>query len=481
MSFTQFLSILRARWWVLVLVLGLTVATTAIVSLLLPKQYSATARAVIDFKPDPVSAALYGGMAPPAVMATQVDIINSERVAQRVARNLRLSENPQIRQQWLEETGGEGSIETWLGALFQRQMTVTPSRESSVVSISYRSPDPRFAAALANAFVQAYIDTALELRVDPARQFSAFFENRAAEARVALERAQSNLSAFQKENGIIATDERLDIETARLNELSSQLTALQAIAAESGFRQAQARGTDAAGLQEVLNNPVVANLRGDINRLEANLRTLTTRLGDNHPQVREARANLGELRTRLEAETAKVASTVGVTSNINRQREAEIRRSLEAQRTNVLRLKAVRDEGQVLIRDLENAQRTYDAILQRFTQTSLEGQTTQSNINVLTQAVPPIQHSSPLVGLNIILAVFLGTLLALGTALLLELMDRRVRNIDDVVAALELPVLGIMPKPGAKLRLGAGRPSLMQQRLMAPLPSPSAASGMKGA
>ena len=242
MTFGQFLSILRARWWVVALVLGLTVATTLLVSLLLPRQYTATASVVVDFKPDPVSAFAFGGGASPAYMATQVDIIRSERVAQRVVRNLNLNENPQVRQQWLDETGGEGNIEVWLASVFQKQMDVVPSRESSVIAVSYKAPDPRFAAGLANAFAQAYIDTALELRTDPARLYSTFFENRAKEARETLEKAQSKVSAFQKQAGIIATDERLDVETARLNELSSQATMMQALLAESASRQAQAQG-----------------------------------------------------------------------------------------------------------------------------------------------------------------------------------------------------------------------------------------------
>jgi chain length determinant protein EpsF len=470
MTFGQFLSILRARWWVVLLVLGLTVGTTVVVSLLLPKQYSATASVVVDFKPDPISAIAFGGMASPTFLATQVDIIRSERVAQRVVRNLRLNENPQVRQQWMDATNGEGSIETWLGTVFSKQMDVQPSRESSVIAISYRAPDPRFAAGLANAFAQAYIDTALELRTNPARQFNEFFDARAKEARETLEKAQARLSDFQKSNGIIASDERLDIENARLNELSSQLTALQAVAAESAFRQAQAQGAQADRLQDVLNNPVVAGLRAEINRSEALMQQLTTRLGDNHPQVREARANLAELRRRLDAETAKVASTVGVTSNINRSRENEVRRQLDAQRAKVLQLKSVRDQGMVIMQDVANAQRAYDAILQRFTQTNLESQATQSNVNLLTQAQPPIEHSSPNLLLNTLLAVFLGGLLALGTALLLELMDRRVRNPEDAVAALGLPVIGLMPRPGSRL-LGR-RTSLMQQRLLAPLPAP---------
>jgi len=460
MTFGQFLSILRARWIVALAVFVLTVATTVVVSLLLPNQYTATASVVMDPKPDPVSPVTYTGAASLAMMATQVDIIRSERVAQRVVRNLKLNENPQVREQWLAETGGEGSIEIWLGTVFQKQVDVVPSRESSVIAISYKAADPRFAAGVANAFVQAYIDTALELRVDPARQYSTFFESRLKEARERLEQAQTKVSVFQKDNGIIATDERLDVENARLNELSSQLTQLQAISAESASRQNAAQGTRGDSLAEVLNNPIVGQLKADINRGEARLKELNTRLGESHPQVLESRANMNELRSRLEAETRKVTGGVAVSATINRQREAEIRGSLEAQRQKVLKMKGTRDDGVVLLRDVENAQRNYDALQQRFLQTSLEGQTTQSNVNLLTAATPPLDRSSPRIGLNILLSVFLGGLLALVVALLLELMDRRVRTVSDVVAALGLPVLGSMPKPGAKLHLNTSHLAL---------------------
>ena len=470
MTASQFLSILRARWWMALLVLLLTVGAALGASLLLPKQYTAAASLMVDFKPDPVSAMMYGGMASPAFMATQVDIIKSDRVAQRVVRNLKLTDNPQVRQQWLDDTKGEGNIESWLGNSFQRNMEVVPSRESSVISVSYKAPDPRFAAGLANAFVQAYVDTSLELRVDPARQYSSFFENRSKEARESLERAQSKVSAFQAENGIIASDERLDVETGRLNELSSQFTALQALSAESGSREAAAASGQGDRMQEVLNNGLVAQLKADLSRNEARMKEVSTRLGDAHPQVEELRASIGELRSRLDQETRRVTSGVGITNTITRQRTAEVKASLETQRSKVLRMKSVRDQAAVLLRDVENAQRAYDAVQQRFTQSSLEGQTTQSNVSVLAQANVPTQPSSPNVLRNVLLGLLAGTALGVLLVFGLELRDRRVRSVDDVVASLELPVLGVMPRPGIGSSLGRKRLSILQQRLLAPLP-----------
>jgi chain length determinant protein EpsF len=473
MTLGQFLSILRARWGVATLVLLVTVGCTLLISLLLPKQYAATASVVIDMKPDPIAGVMYQtGLLAPAYMATQVDVIESARVAQRVVRNLKLTERAEIRKQWFDETEGKGDIEQWLVAGFKNLMDVKPSRESNVINVVYRSTNPAFAAAMANAFVQAYMDTSLEMRVDPARQYSSFFDVRAKEARDTLEKAQTRVSSFQREKGIIATDERLDVENARLNELSTQLVMAQAMSAEASSRQTQALGTSSDRMQEVLNNQLIASLTGDLSRAQARLKELSSRLGDNHPQVVEAKASIAELRGRIDAETKRVTAGVGVTNSIYRQREAQMRAELEAQRAKVMRMKQVRDESSVLVRDAENAQRAYEAVLARLNQTSLESQTTQSNVYVLTQAQAPLEPSSPKVVLNTLLSLIIGGLLAVGATLVLELIDRRVRAVDDVTVAVGLPILGVMPLPAGRRTLGGGRIPLMQQRLLAALPSP---------
>jgi succinoglycan biosynthesis transport protein ExoP len=464
MNFIQIFSILRARWLVGALVLAVTLLATLAISLLLPKQYSATATVVIDVKPDPVSAMAYGGMPAPGFIATQADIIQSERVAQRVVRNLKLTENPQIREQWKDATDGQGSIEAWLADSFQRNMDVKPSRESNVVAISYRAPDPRFAAGLANAFVQAYVETSLELRVDPAKQYSSFFEIRSKEARDAVEKAQTRLSSFQSEKGITVADERLDIENTRLNELSSQLVGLQGLSSESSSRQVQAQGASADKMQEVFNSPVVAGLKTDISRQEARLQELGVKFGDSHPQVIELKASLAEMRVKMDGEIKRISGGATVNYNISKQREAQVRAELDAQRTKVLAMKAVRDEGSVLVRELENAQRAYDAVLARLNQTNLESQTTQSSVNILSQAVPPVLPASPKVFLNMVLSLVVGSMLALGTVMLMEMMDRRVRGAEDISVALGLPVLGVLAKPGAKTRNAL--PNMMKQRVL---------------
>jgi chain length determinant protein EpsF len=473
MTLGQFLSTLRARWLVAIIVLLTIVGITAVGSLLWPKRYTASASVVLDVKPDPVSALMYPGMGSPAFMATQVDIINSDRVALRVVRNLKLADNPQVRQQWMDATEGRVAVESWLADTFQHSVDIKPSRESNVITVTYKAPDPKFAAALANAFVQAYIDVTLDMRVNPAKEYSGFFENRAREARLALESAQKRLSTFQKEKSIIASDERLDIENSRLNELSSQATQLQALAADSSSRQTQAQGAQGDRMQEVLNNGLVAGIKADIGRNEARLQELSTRYGDAHPLVQETKANLAEMRARLDAETRKVVSSVGISNTINRQRQSDVQVALNAQREKVLQLKAVRDEGLVIQRDVENAQRAYDAIQSRFTQTTLESQTTQGNVYLLNEAAVPLVPASPRLGLNMLLAVFLGTMTAVGAALALELLDRHVRDPQDLEAAAGVPILLVLPN-GLKGQGSARRlDELVQRRVVGQLPSPA--------
>lgn len=466
MSIGQLIGIIRARWWVAALALLVTAGLAVGISLMLPKKYTASASVVIDTKPDPVAAVAYGGMISPAFMATQIDIIQSDRVALRVARNLKLADNAQVRAQWLESTNGEGSIESWLSDSFKRNMDIKPSRESNVLTISYSAPDPKFAAGLANAFVQAYIDTILELRTDPAKRFTSFFDTRLREARENLEGAQQRLSAFQKDKGLTATDERLDIETARLNELSTQLVAIEAIASESSSRQYQAAGAGGDKLPEVLNNGLISGLKSELSRQESRLQELTSRLGDNHPQVIEAKASLNETRRRLDTETSRVTGGVGVTNSINRQRERQLRSELDAQRAKVLRLKTVRDDSAVLLRDIENAQRAYDAVQGRLNQTSLESQATQSNISLLTEATAPTLPTSPKIVLNGILGVFFGLLIGVGLVLMLEFMDRRVRAAGDITDVLNLALVGVLPPPNGGRSARRNVQAIAHQRIM---------------
>lgn len=456
MTLRQFLTVLRARWVLALGVLALSLAVATALALLLPKQYTATASLVIDVKStDPIAGVLSPALTMPSYMATQVDIIESERVTLRVVQALKLTEIGEMRDKWQRETGGAGRLDVWLAGLLQRNLDVKPARESNVIQVSYKSADPVFSAVVANAVVKAYLETMLELRIDPAKHFSTFFDARSKELRDAVERAQDKLSAFQRKSGILGSDERLDVETLRLNELSAQLVAVQGARADSRSRAAATDG-QIDQLQEVIANPVVATLRADLARQDAKLQELTERLGERHPQVIEIRANIAATQAKLAEESQRVSGSVRVGNGINQSRELQVRTSVEAQRAKLLGMKAQRDELAVLQRELEHAQRGYDGVMTRLTQTSLESLTPQTNALMLMTATEPSKASSPKLALNLVIGGLAGVLLAMAAAFAREVSDRRIRSLEDVARDVGLPVLGSM--------LGAPR------RRPAPLP-----------
>ncbi|MCX7249031.1 MAG: chain length determinant protein EpsF, partial [Burkholderiales bacterium] len=357
MTIQQFLLILRARYQVALLALLVTVATTLIVSLLLPRQYTASAAMLVDVKsPDAVSGMLLQGMMAPGYMATQIDIINSDRVAKDVVKVLRMESSVAIQQQWRTATKGKGQLIDWLANLLQKNLDVKPSRESNVININYTGTDPDFAAAVANAYAQAYMNVNLELRLAPARQYATFFEAQTKAARDKLEKAQQALSDYQQANGITSTDERLDFETAKLNETSSQLTGIQGQTTDS---QSKRQNTKTDTLAEVMQSPLINGLKADIARLEAKLTEGNINLGKNHPQTQRTEAELTSLRAQLETETRKIASSIETTYLISKQREQQLQSALGAQKARVLVLNQQRNELNVLRRDIESAQRAF--------------------------------------------------------------------------------------------------------------------------
>ena len=460
MNLQQFLLILRARYKLVIFTLLGTVMATLVVSLILPKEYTATASVVVDVKsPDPIIGMMLPGMTTPGYMATQIDIVQSDRVARKVVKLLKFDQNPAVRQQWMEATKGQGELQVWMAGLLLKKLAVKPARESNVITISYKAADPGFAAGVANAFTHAYIETNIELKVGPARQYAQWFGEQGKALRDVLEKAQAKLSDYQQAHGIVAIDERLDSETARLNDLSAQLTIVQAQTSDARSKLLSGRASDT--LPEIVQNPALAALRVDVARGEAKLQELAGNLGRNHPQYQRAESEIATLRQKLEAETRHVTSGFSTSRAVGKEKETELRNAIEAQKKKLLELKHSRDEVAVLMRDVDAAQKAYEAVSLRFNQTSLESNSTQTNVSVLNPAAAPVEPSSPKILLNTLIAVFLGMVLGVGAAFLREMIDGRVRSAGDLADILQLPVLGVIQK---QQRIAYNRLAFLRRR-----------------
>ena len=221
MTIKQFLLALRGRLWIFFALLGGTILAAVVVSLLLPKTYMSTVSLFVD---NADQQTLAGQPQDPrqriGYMQTQVDLIQSPRVARKVAEDMKLDQSPAVQAAYAK-SGARGDILDWVGSSLLAGLKVETT-QSSVITVTYVAGDPKFAAQAANAFAKAYIDVTLALRTEPNKQAAAWFDDQLKGLRTQLEVAQQKLAAFQREKGIIATDERTDVENAKLAELTNQ-------------------------------------------------------------------------------------------------------------------------------------------------------------------------------------------------------------------------------------------------------------------
>lgn len=438
MNVWDYLESLKSRWRLVALIALVTIVAVALWTWQSPRSYTASATLLFDMQQsDPVGGK--GGGAEQkaaAVLGTQAEIIRSGIVAQRVAAKLGYDRNPDLIQRYRESGEHNIGVREWIGRRLVTPLEVVPTRNSNVLSLNYTNADPETAAQMATAFADAYVQTQLQLRINPARVYSQWFESQISGARDRLEQAQRRLSSFQQARGLVGAG-RFDIEQAQLSELSQQMTGAQAEAA-----QARARANTSAGSSSIAQQSgVVQGLDTQIAGKSASLQQLRQSLGPNHPMVVAAQAEIAELRSRRSQAVGTVVSAVQTDSSAAAAREANLRGLVAAQRERVLRLASAQDEMAVLQRDVDSARSAYDAVTTRLNEVRLQSEIPQTNVSVLDRATAPTLPSTPNVALRLLLGIVGGIFAGIVLALFLEWRSPRVRTISGFEGATGLPVL----------------------------------------
>ena len=366
-----------SRRWLILFVLVLTLGTGYWLTVTAVPQYKAATTLVLSFNEgNPFEESGMPRQNNAAYLATQIDIIQSRRIARDALAALPREHLEQVASEFLDEypivSATDEELIPILESFVPEKLEVDALRESRVVAIRYTSANPETAAAVANSFAQAYINMSLELAVAPARQNAVWFDEQLVQLRERLAEKQATLTAYQKEKGIISYNDRLDQEMTRFEALADDLAA------------AQAR---------------VRELRA-------------SQVGTQHPEYRRAT-----------------------------QQERAIRDSLAEQEQRVFDVKSERDELELLGQDVENARRSYDIALQEFYETSMKSQFNQSSVSVLSEATPPGQSLEASLLTRMIAATILGLFLGIMLAVVAELLNRRVRTVEDVEEGLGLPVI----------------------------------------
>jgi chain length determinant protein EpsF len=473
-----FLAALRARLGLFVGTLAATVGVAMIASLLLPETYRATASLVVDTGDvqtlsNPVNV-LFRPSESLAYIQTQVDIITSPKVARKVVDDTGLGDDQQARRRFEEQEPG-GSFQEWLAANLLRDLEVETA-QSNVIDVSFYADDPAHASRIANAFARAYIGTMLELRVEPTKNAADWFDQQLRTLRTDLEQAQAKLTEYQRRHGIVSTDERYDLDQARVADLTDQLVRLQDERTGLRSREQRARriletGGTLYAPDDLENSGQVQKLRAELRDGEAQLRVLATQYGERHPTYQRQLAENRIRRQELARELREIATGAGKLRAQSEDRERELESELAQQSARLLAGKSQRDELAVLMRNVATAQQVYDTVMQRFVVSQVESRASRTNVALLSSAVAPRRPYRPDLRLNFLLSLALGTLLGLVLIAMKEMADRRVRSAFDLEAlldrsrGLQVPLLGtlgtrastgLLPAP----HRGGGHPAL---------------------
>ena len=439
MTITQFLRIVAARWRVPAYTM-LACFTLALGWVLFgPGRYTATASVLIDVRA-PATVAINGdpGALPqmqPDYVATQVDVISSNSVAEAAVDLLGLVRNPQAMDLY-RAAGSRLDPRSWFAATLLRDLRVTPSESSRVIAISFTEHDPQLAAAYANAFAEAYRSVAIDLQRQPALAANASYRANVERVQHQLAEAQARLSARRAELGVAPNPDGTEAQDAKLVALSQQLALAQGT--QAAMNQKGAGGA----LPDVIASPVVQSLQVEIARLESQRQQLAQIAGPNNLDYKQVVGQLASLRAQLAQQKALVAAGAATTSGQASASVHQLEGALAVERHKTVANQKARGELVELQENVLNLKTTYEALTARAAQNALIGASDAGNVTLLARAEAPEKQAGLPPPLIVVLAAILGLMLGTAIAIVRELADHRLRVPDDLPTWLGVPSLG---------------------------------------
>ena len=442
MSLVQFLIIIRARFVVMVIIVTLCVSASVALSLILPKQYQSTASLIFNVKGVDTMTGLNlpVNFLQAKYLQTQMTVIRSHKVAKKVVDKLNLHLNPTYVSRFTEQVRSGADIRTMVAEDLIDNLAVMP--RNNIVVIQFTSISPEFSTIVANSFADAYLETNIELKVEPAQKATEWFKDQVASLRNQVEIAQARLTEYETEKGLLFSDSRFDIETERLTQLTTTLIEYEDKLFDLEAKLAAVNKTNIEAVDiDMLDNDTFNELKIKITQLESKFAETQQRLSVNHPEYRAVAAELSAVKDRLEKELELLKTKLNEDVILERLRVDQLITKIESQKSKLTSLNKDRDNKDVYERDVQMAKQILSGTMARMNQISMEGSFEQTDVAILNEAVIPITHSKPIFFINVLISIALGGILALVTAFILEFTNRKVRSKDDFSDPIDIPVL----------------------------------------
>ena len=435
MSIVQFLRILFARRWIILSCLfGCTILAVGIASQL-PKRFPATARVMLDvIKPDPVTGTVIATQFVRGYTKTQIELIKDYRVAGEVVDKLGWMTNPAVIARWQKATDGEGDMRRWLANDIIDHTEAKLVETSNILEIGYEAPNPEVSKTIVGAIRDAYLDAALRFRTDSAGRTADWYRLQAEKAQTQLTAAEAAKSAFERANGIVIGAGGVEAESAKLQGLQGALLSAQGAAGTQEFAAAQSAQTSG----------VVDQLKMQLSGVNDNIQQAAERLGTAHPTYQALIQRRTLLQRELATESAAARAVSGGASASSRRSVAQLAADYNAQKAKVLGMKDTLDKLGTLQREVDLRRTQYEKAAARTADLKLEADVSETGLVNLGDPVGQDTASFPNMPLIATLAVFGGLVLGMIIAIIVEMIGRRIRGVEDLVAASRVPVLAVI-------------------------------------
>ena len=483
MNIRQILNVLLGGWWIVAGIVALATCITYFINQGKDEVLRARSTLLINFQqPDTSSSTTLAPQLQEGYLATQIEIISSPKVTQNVINRMNVIKEEQYWDQFNEDTNAVEELidiaiahvktfinsfsgsqvelndvevedepatpiqdEFLIGKLID-QLVVRPRENTRIIDIVYRSRDADFAIEMANAFADAYVKTNLELNTATARRNAEWMGEQLSELRAKLDTAQRRLTDYEMKTGILANNGRTGIEITHLSELTEQLAIAEAEAEfeENKLQQMinlQNSGANLNSISQVMTNSYLQSLKNELHSKEGDLAELSTEIGENHPDYRRVDAEVTSLKNKMQSEINIITNGIRNQAELAKAKVVALRKAQTVQKNKLLQGKETSSDLPALIREIENAQTSYELALQRYEEFNLQSRVTQTNAAVLSYAQKANKAKIPTMARNLTLSVILGFVLGCGLVLLLEIRRPLVRGENDL-AGLNISFLG---------------------------------------
>ncbi len=336
-----------------------------------------------------------------------------------------------------------------LAAMISEGINVTPLKNSRIVNINYTSPNPEFAALVANTVAQAYIDQVLEMKMSATRHTLKWMTRKAEEERRKLEKSERALQEYMRANDIVTMENRVAVIPQKLAELSSELVKAETRRKELEDLYLKIKSLrkdlkDAETIPAISDDPSLQSIRNQILKAEQKIMELSKKYGRKHPKMIKAVDDLNVLKRKRLEEIRRVISSIRNEYDLARSKEESLRSLLKRTKDEALNLNEKFIQYEVLKREVDSNKQLYDALVRKIKEASVTEQIKAVNVWIVEKARTPRAPFKPRKTLNILLGIIVGLFGGVGLAFFVEYLDNTIKSPEEVENRLDTPVLGVV-------------------------------------